>query len=118
MLVRGQRDSDDALDELGLSTGVRFARRVIVRMDFRHQPFLQPLVFTSDARVAAQVVAKRKRSSLFFASGPDDMHVVRVRPLARPVKERAEPIVRVRNVDVAERFERVAVRIERAEIDH
>jgi len=49
-----------------------------------------------------KVVAKRQRAPLFTPSSLDDVHVVAVRPVNRPVEEGRERIVRMKNVAVSQ----------------
>ena len=56
--------------------------------------------------VRAQVVAEREGTPLFVAIRLDDVDVVGVRPVVRPAKERAEGIVGMRQVEVADALER------------
>lgn len=88
-----------------------------MRVAFNYQSTFQLFIFASHVDVAAQVIAKRQRATLFVPSGLNNMHVMRVGPSRRPMKERTEPIVRMRHVDVPDRFKRLAVRVERTEID-
>jgi hypothetical protein len=60
------------------------------------------LVLASLIAVLAQVVPKRQGASLLVSTRLNDVHMVCVRPGGRPMKERAEGIVRVRHVDVVE----------------
>src|SRR5215475_5948116 len=83
---------NDPFDELGLGARVRLARFGIGSDEPRCQLLLQSCVLASGVGMLAQIVAERERAPLFFAARGNHMHMVRVRPLCRPMKKRTERI--------------------------
>ncbi len=73
------------------------------------QALFEVFVFARRGGVVAKIVAKGQRSPLFSPAAFDDVHVVAVRPLSTPTIEWAERVVWVRNVDVSERLDQIAV---------
>jgi hypothetical protein len=63
--------------------------------------------------MVTEVVPKRERPSFFSAAFFDDVHVIAVRPLARPMKDGAECVVHMRNVHISISHQRTPVRRKR-----
>src|SRR5882672_8636516 len=90
--------------------GVRFTRLVSGRRELPGQVLFELFVFTSRGRVVAEVIAKGQCSPFFSAACFDDVNVVTVGPLARPMEERTERVVGMRNVHVSDGPQPFAVR--------
>src|SRR5436190_24194997 len=63
---------------------------------------LERSVFMRDVAVLAQEIPERQCASLFGSAGLHDMNMVRVRPFARSMEERAHGIVWVRQVHITQ----------------
>lgn len=71
---------------------------------------LELFVFTSRGSVIAEIIAKRQCPSFFGAASLDDVNVVTVRPLGRPMEEWTERVVRMGYVNVSDGLNPFAVR--------
>jgi hypothetical protein len=60
----------------------------------------------------AEVIAKGQCPPFFRAASFDDVNVVTVRPLGRPMEEWTERVVRMRNVNVSDGPKAFAVRLD------
>ena len=78
----------------------------------RHRAF-DVLIFTSHVAVVTKIIAKRECPSFFTPASFDDVHVMTVRPLNRPMKEWTEGVIRMRNVNVSDGLKTGAVREKR-----
>jgi hypothetical protein len=97
------------LDELRLRTCVGFSRLGSRRRELSGEATFEVFVLTSHVRMVAQVVAKGQCPPFFGPPSFNDMKVMTVWPLGRPMEERAKRVVWMRNVDVSNRVEAFAV---------
>jgi hypothetical protein len=68
--------------------------------------------------MVTEIVAKRQCATFLTAALLDDVHVMTVRPPARPMEERTERVVRMRHVNVSKGFEPCTVRRKRLKCRH
>jgi hypothetical protein len=66
---------------------------VVARRKLLGQILFEAFVFSSRAGMVAEIVAKRQGPSLFSPAPVDDVHVVTVRPLERPMEERTKRVI-------------------------
>src|SRR5262245_15573467 len=111
-----ERRGQNPLDEFRLTERVRLAGRLVARVQFVHEALFDLFVLPRGAGMSPQVIAKRERAPLLLTTALDDMHMMRVRPRRGSMKERTDRIVRMRNVDIPERLECLAVVRERMKV--
>ena len=95
------RQRNDSLDEARLGMGILFARFMVGSRELPGQVVFQVFVFVSHVGMVAKIVAKGQRAPLFTPAPLDNVHVMTVRPLKRPMEEWTERIVGMRNVNVS-----------------
>jgi hypothetical protein len=83
---------------------------VIARDELRGEVPFEVFVFTSRGGVFAEIIPKGQRPPFFGPAFFDDVNVVTVRPPGRPMEERTERVVRMRNVSVSHGLKVFAVR--------
>ena len=74
------------------------------------QVSLEAFVLTGHGRVVAEIVAKGQCPPFLTAASLDDVNVVAVRPVGRPMEEWTERVVGMRNVNVSDGLKPFAVR--------
>ena len=109
-IAAGQRRCNNPLDEIGFRASVSLASVGIDGHGLGGQAVLQLFVLACRLAMVAKIVPKGQRSSLFSAAGLDDVNMVSVRPLGRPMEKRAERVVGMRRVHVARFPKRFLVR--------
>ena len=105
-----QGHGNNPLDEVCLFTGIRFTRFASGRGKLSGQVLLEVFVLTSRGGVIAEIIAKGQCPPFLGTASFDDVNVVTVRPLGRPMEEWTERVVRMRNVNVSYGLKPFAVR--------
>jgi hypothetical protein len=84
----GQRN--DPLDEARLGIGILLMRFMVSSRELPGQVVFQGFVFMSHVGMVAKIVTKGQRAPLFTPPSLDNVHMVTVRPLTRPMEEGTE----------------------------
>ena len=104
------RERDDSLDKSRLGLSVPFLRLGIGRHALRGRRAFELFVLARHVGMVSEIVAECQRSPFLASTSFDDVHVMTVRPLAGPMEERTERVVRMRHVSVSKGFECCTVR--------
>ena len=104
-IPRGQGSLNDTLDKLAFRASVSFAGRCVGCVGQASEPPLEGDVFGREVVMLAQEITECQSASLFLTTRFHNVNVMSVRPFPWAMKERAEGIVNVGNMNVAERGE-------------
>ena len=95
------RQGDDSLDEICLGPSIPFSRFGIGRHHLRGYSPFEVVIPASHVGVVTEIIAKRECSPFFTSAPFDQVYVMTVGPLNRPMEEWTKRVVRMRHVNVS-----------------